>query len=319
MILNAGYLGPPMSNEPNSTPARGKARYAGLMPQKGWPGRNYRFFRHRIVPGIFSKRGGSEQVPDLDGVARGCVRVTWIGHASFLLQFEEHRVMVDPNWARWHGYVKRLREPGLPLKGIPELDLVLVSHAHFDHLHKPSLKVLQARGGIVVPRGSANLVRRLGFPAIHEMKVWDRLEYERLSVVHTPSHHWGARYLHDIHREFGGYLIESGGKSVFHCGDSAWFDGFAEIGRRYGDIDVALMPIGAYEAPSGRDVHLNPEEAVRAFAELGAKVMIPMHYGTFPLGNEPLGEPVERLLMEADRLGISDRILIPEEGVGIEW
>ncbi|TAE77582.1 MAG: MBL fold metallo-hydrolase [Verrucomicrobia bacterium] len=308
-----------MSNEPNSTPARGKARYAGLMPQKGWPGRNYRFFRHRIVPGIFSKRGGSEQVPDLDGVARGCVRVTWIGHASFLLQFEEHRVMVDPNWARWHGYVKRLREPGLPLKGIPELDLVLVSHAHFDHLHKPSLKVLQARGGIVVPRGSANLVRRLGFPAIHEMKVWDRLEYERLSVVHTPSHHWGARYLHDVHREFGGYLIESGGKSVFHCGDSAWFDGFAEIGRRYGDIDVALMPIGAYEAPSGRDVHLNPEEAVRAFAELGAKVMIPMHYGTFPLGNEPLGEPVERLLMEADRLGISDQILIPEEGVGIEW
>lgn len=318
-MLNAGYLGPPMSNEPNSTPARGKARYAGLMPQKGWPGRNYRFFRHRIVPGIFSKRGGSEQVPDLDGVARGCVRVTWIGHASFLLQFEEHRVMVDPNWARWHGYVKRLREPGLPLKGIPELDLVLVSHAHFDHLHKPSLKVLQARGGIVVPRGSANLVRRLGFPAIHEMKVWDRLEYERLSVVHTPSHHWGARYLHDVHREFGGYLIESGGKSVFHCGDSAWFDGFAEIGRRYGDIDVALMPIGAYEAPSGRDVHLNPEEAVRAFAELGAKVMIPMHYGTFPLGNEPLGEPVERLLMEADRLGISDQILIPEEGVGIEW
>ena len=79
------------------------------------------------------------------------------------------------------------------------------------------------------------------------------------------------------------------------------------------------MPIGAYEAPSGRDVHLNPEEAVRAFAELGAKVMIPMHYGTFPLGNEPPGEPVERLLMEADRLGISERILIPEEGVGIEW
>ena len=79
------------------------------------------------------------------------------------------------------------------------------------------------------------------------------------------------------------------------------------------------MPIGAYEAPSGRDVHMNPEEAVRAFAELGAKVMIPMHYGTFPLGNEPIEEPVERLLMEADRLGISERILIPEEGVGIEW
>ncbi len=79
------------------------------------------------------------------------------------------------------------------------------------------------------------------------------------------------------------------------------------------------MPIGAYDAPSGRDVHMNPEEAVRAFAELGAKVLIPMHYGTFPLGNEPIAEPVERLLMEADRLGISEKVLIPEEGVGIEW
>jgi L-ascorbate metabolism protein UlaG (beta-lactamase superfamily) len=138
-------------------------------------------------------------------------------------------------------------------------------------------------------------------------------------VTHTPSHHWGARYLHDTHRDYGGYLIEAGGKSVFHCGDSAWFDGFGEIGRRLPDIDVALMPIGAYEAPSGRDVHMNPEEAVRAFAEIGAKVMIPMHYGTFPLGNEPPEEPVDRLLQEADRLGISEKILIPEEGVGIEW
>ena len=295
------------------------AHYSGLLPQKGWPGRNYKFFRHRIVPGMFQKRGGLSQEPVLAVPDPGLVRVTWVGHASFLLQFADHSVMVDPNWARWHGFVKRLREPGLPLKAIPELDLVLVSHAHFDHLHKPSLKVLQARGGIVVPRGSANLVRKLGFPAVHEMKVWDAIEYNNMNVIHTPSHHWGARYLHDTHRDYGGYLVESGGKSVFHCGDSAWFDGFAEIGRRHQNIDVALMPIGAYDAPSGRDVHLNPEQAVRAFAELGAKVMIPMHYGTFPLGNEPIGEPVERLLMEADRLGISEKILIPEEGVGIEW
>lgn len=295
------------------------AHYSGLLPQKGWPARNYKFFRHRIVPGMFSKREGAAQDPVLTEPEQGAVRVTWIGHASFLLQFADHSVIVDPNWARWHGFVKRLREPGLPLKAIPELDLVLVSHAHFDHLHKPSLKVLQARGGIVVPRGSANLVNRLGFPAVHEVKVWDHFEFNSLNVVHTPSHHWGARYLHDTHRDYGGYLIESGGKSVFHCGDSAWFDGFAEIGRRLPNIDVALMPIGAYEAPSGRDVHMNPEEAVRAFAEIGAKVMIPMHYGTFPLGNEPIDEPVERLLMEADRLGISEKILIPEEGVGIEW
>ena len=288
------------------------------MPQKGWPKRNLRFFRHRIVPGMFRRAGGDMQEPVLNPPEEGRVRVTWIGHASFFLQFAGHSVMVDPNWAKWHGPVKRLRKPGLDLRVVPEVDLVLVTHAHFDHLHKPSLKILKAREGIIVPSGSASLVRRLGFPAIHEVKVWDRLLFNEIEIIHTPSHHWGARFLHDTHRDYGGYIVRAGGKSIFHCGDSAYFDGFHEIGKRH-EIDIALMPIGAYEAPSGRDVHMNPEEAVRAFADLGAKVMIPMHYGTFPLGNEPHEEPVERLLMEADRLGISDRVLIPEEGVGIEW
>lgn len=303
---------------PVAKKARLSTHYSGLLPQRGWPARNYKFWRHRIVPGMFRRADGAMQNPVLNSPAAGCVRVTWIGHASFFLQFADHSVMVDPNWAKWHGPVKRQLAPGLRLADVPEVDLVLVTHAHFDHLHKPSLKILQAKEGIVVPRGSKSLVRRLGFPAVHEVKVWDELLFNELEVIHTPSHHWGARFLHDTHRDYGGYIIRAGGKSVFHCGDSAWFDGFTEIGKRF-DIDVALMPIGAYDAPSGRDVHLNPEEAVRAFVELGAKVMIPMHYGTFPLGNEPLGEPVERLLQEADRLGISQQVLIPEAGVGIEW
>ena len=308
-----------MSNaDPNAVPPPVMARYSGLLPQKGWPVRNYRFLRHRIVPGMFRRVDGAVLDPVREPPGEGKVRVTWVGHASFFVQFPGHSVMLDPNWAMWHGPVRRQMQPGLPLRHVPELDLVLVTHAHFDHLHKPSLKVLQAREGIVVPRGSGRLVRRLGFPATHEMKIWDRLEFSDLEVVHTPSHHWGARYLHDTHRDYGGYLVRAGGKCVFHCGDSAYFDGFREIGRRH-EIDIALMPIGAYEAPSGRDVHMNPEEAVRAFADLGARMMIPMHYGTFPLGNEPRDEPVERLLMEADRLGISERILIPEAGVGIEW
>jgi L-ascorbate metabolism protein UlaG (beta-lactamase superfamily) len=294
------------------------ARYSGLLPHKGWPKRNFRFLRHRIVPGMFQRINGDVLKPVLAPPEADKVRITWIGHASFFLQFAGHSVIVDPNWAKWHGPVKRQRKPGLDLHGVPEVDLVLVTHAHFDHLHKPSLKILQAREGIVVPLGSGSLVRRLGFPATHEVKIWDTLNFDALEIIHTPSHHWGARFIHDTHRDYGGYIVRTGGKSVFHCGDSAYFDGFTEIGRRY-DIDIALMPIGAYESPSGRDVHMNPEEAVRAFADLGAKALIPMHYGTFPLGNEPHDEPVERLLMEADRLGISDQVLIPEEGVGIEW
>ena len=294
------------------------ARYSGLLPHKGWPARNLKFFRHRVVPGMFRRAAGTATAPVLEPPGAGHVRVTWIGHASFFLQFADHSVIVDPNWASWHGPVKRQRQPGLRLEEVPEVDLVLVTHAHFDHLHKPSLRILQAKEGIVVPKGSGRSVKRLGFPAVHEVQVWDSLRFDQLEVIHTPSHHWGARFLHDTHRDYGGYLVRAGGKSVFHCGDSAYFDGFKEIGKRL-EIDVALMPIGAYESPSGRDVHMNPEEAVRAFADLGAKVLIPMHYATFPLGNEPHDEPLDRLLLEADRLGISEQVLILEEGVGIEW
>jgi L-ascorbate metabolism protein UlaG (beta-lactamase superfamily) len=307
----------PKTEDPE-THALHRGRYSGILPQRGWPARNLRFLRHRIVPGMFRRRDGDILEPILAPPDSDKVRITWIGHASFFLQFAGHSVIVDPNWAKWHGPVKRSRQPGLDLHGLPEVDLVLVTHAHFDHLHKPSLKILQAREGIVVPKGSASLVRKLGFPATHEMSVWDELKFDLLEIIHTPSHHWGARFLHDTHRDFGGYIVRAGGKSVFHCGDSAYFSGFGEIGKKHA-IDIALMPIGAYDAPSGRDVHMNPEEAVRAFADLGAKLLIPMHYGTFPLGNEPHNKPVERLLAEADRLGISDQVLIPEEGVGIEW
>ena len=294
------------------------ARYSGIMPHKGWPARNFRFLRHRIVPGMFRRTAGNVLEPVLAPPNPDQVRVTWIGHATFFLQFADHSVIVDPNWAHWHGPVKRRRHPGLNLSDLPEVDLVLVTHAHFDHLHKPSLRIIQARQGIVVPQGSRSLVKRLGFPITHEMKVWDELRFGDLEIIHTPSHHWGARFLHDTHRNFGGYLVRANNKCVFHCGDSAYFDGFAEIGRRH-PIDIALMPIGAYDTPSGRDVHMNPEEAVRAFIDLGAKLLIPMHYATFPLGNEPHDEPLERLLAEADRRGISEQILITEEGVGIEW
>ena len=119
--------------------------------------------------------------------------------------------------------------------------------------------------------------------------------------------------LHDSHRGFGGFIIETEGRTIFHCGDTAYFDGFREIGRRH-KIDVALLPIGAYDPPTGRDVHMNPEEAVRAFTELGAQWMVPMHYGTFRLSYEPMHEPVERLLTCASEHGLADRVIVMDEG-----
>lgn len=291
--------------------------YAGLKPKKGWGGRNYKYIRYRLVPQIFRKLVGDPQHPKLSPPPDGKARVTWIGHASFFVQFEEHSVLFDPNWAKWMGIVKRMQHPGILLEHMPEVDLVLVSHAHFDHLHKRSLKGIDARDGVIVPRGSGNLVKRLGFGSVHEMKIWEEDYHSGLRVLHTPSHHWGARFGHDTHRDYGGFLVASEKRSVFHCGDSAYFGGFQKIGARE-DIDIALMPIGAYEPPSGREVHMTPEEALTAFEDLGARLMVPMHYGTFQLSNEPPEEPLERLQAEAERRGLSNRVVIPQPGVGLE-
>ncbi len=294
-----------------------KKRNSGLKPKKGWPGRNYTFWRHRLLPQLLKKREGETRAAILTPPDEGVIRATWIGHASFLVQFGSHAVIFDPNWANFHGPVKRQMEPGLELENLPDLDLVLVSHAHFDHLHKKSLRAIQAKEGIVVPQGNGGLVKRLGFTKVREMKVWEEREMEGLRVLHTPSHHWGARYGADVKRDYGGFIVGSGGRKVFHCGDSAYFSGFREIGKTE-EICLAMLPIGAYDAPSGRDVHMNPEEALQAFEDLGAEFMLPMHYGTFPLGNEPRDEPIERLLEEAKKRGLEERVIVPVAGMAIE-
>jgi L-ascorbate metabolism protein UlaG (beta-lactamase superfamily) len=122
--------------------------------------------------------------------------------------------------------------------------------------------------------------------------------------------------LHDQHRGFGGFVIEAHGRSVFHCGDTAYSKGFEEIGKRF-DVEIALLPIGAYDPPSGREVHMNPEQAVQAFKELGAKTLVPMHYGSFRLGYEPLDEPPTRLLACAREHGIEKHVLVMTEGTPV--
>lgn len=278
---------------------------------EGWHRRN--FLTEVIIPSMFSPREGVSTGGKLPELSFGKMGITWIGHASFLIQTCEHSVLIDPNWARWMKVVKRLKEPGLKIHELPSIDLVLVSHAHFDHLDKRSLRAVASDQPIVVPEHVGGLVQGLGFNRIQELKRWESMELGSLKITLTPAQHWGARVLHDKHRGFGGFLIEYEGKTVYHCGDSAWFEGFHEIGVK-SSIDVALLPIGAYDAPTGRDVHMNPEEALRAFQALKAGMMVPMHYGTFRLGFEPMEEPPDRLLSHARSLGLDDKIRILREG-----
>ncbi len=248
--------------------------------------------------------------------------VTFIGHSSFFLQIGGKNVMVDPNFARWLFVLKRLRRPGLRIPDLPAIDLVLVTHAHFDHLHKPSLRAI-ARATrrqsvrpplIVVPRQVGDLVAGLGYRDIVELDWWQKQAAADLEITLTPSRHWGARVLRDSHRGFGGYVVRNHQHSVYHAGDTAYFPGFREIGRRLSP-EVALLPIGAYNPPSFRNVHTSPEDALQAFRDLGAKWMVPMHYGSFRLSQEPLHEPVERLRKSARAAGLAGRVIVLEEGV----
>lgn len=251
----------------------------------------------------------------------GELALTFIGHSSFFAQIAGKNFVIDPNFARWLFVLKRLRRPGLRIKDLPPIDAVLVTHAHFDHLHRPSLRAI-ARATrrkrkqppvIIVPNNVGDLVSDLGFSDIIEMNWWETKKFDGISITHTPSRHWGARVIRDMHRGYGGFVLKGHGDSIYHAGDTAYFEGFREIGERLRP-EVALLPIGAYHPPSFRNVHTSPEDAVRAFVDMRARWMIPMHYGTFRLSHEPMEEPLQRLERESQAVGVADRVIVLEEG-----
>src|SRR5689334_4272314 len=275
-----------------------------------------RLIRHSAV----TARTGEVHKPTL--ISNGELGLTFIGHSSFFVQVGGQNVMIDPNFARWLFVLKRLRRPGLRVADLPPIDLVLVSHAHFDHLHRPSLRAivqnnLRTRGvapSIIIPTHVSDLVSDLGFSEIVELDWWKQSRHGSLTVTHVPSRHWGARILKDSQRGYGGFVLKNGKHSVYHAGDTAYFSGFSEIGRRLSP-EVALLPIGAYNPPQYRNVHTNPADATKAFLDLNARWMVPMHYGTFRLSHEPVDEPLQLLDQEASAAGIEDRVIVLEEGV----
>jgi len=247
--------------------------------------------------------------------------VTFIGHSSFLVQIAARKLLIDPVFAERLIALRRLRRPGVRIKDLPAIDLVLLSHAHMDHLNRPSLRRIVAHNNriagrapiAVVPWGVEDLVSDLGFARVVTLEWWQTKSIGGLDITMTPCKHWGARFFKDTHRGFGGYVIHGGGHALYHSGDTAYFDGFAKIGSRL-KPDVALLPIGAYRPDSYRGVHTCPEEALQAFLDLGAQRMIPMHYGTFRLSQEPMEEPVERLMAAARQAGVAGSVCVLPEG-----
>jgi L-ascorbate metabolism protein UlaG (beta-lactamase superfamily) len=267
----------------------------------------------------FRPMTGESKKPIL--VSPGELGITFIGHSSFFIQIGGRKVLIDPVFAERLIALRRLRRPGVKIKDLPAIDMVLLSHAHMDHLNRPSLRRIVAhnlkvsgRAPIaVVPWGVEDLVNDLGFARVVTLEWWQTKSIGGLELTMTPCKHWGARLFKDTHRGFGGYVIRGGGHSLYHSGDTAYFDGFTHIGKRL-KPEVALLPIGAYRPDSYRGVHTCPEEALQGFLDLGARRMIPMHYGTFRLSQEPMEEPVERLMAAAKLAGVASSVSVLPEG-----
>ncbi|MBI5388699.1 MAG: MBL fold metallo-hydrolase [Verrucomicrobia bacterium] len=273
-----------------------------------------KFFFEMIWKAILTPREGEHRRPVFPKLSRGKVALTWIGHASFLVQFSDLNVLIDPNFANWLFLIKRLKRAGLRLRDLPPIDLVLLTHAHFDHFHKPTLRKLPAPKIGIMPWGVGELARGLGFTRIIELQTWESFGHGDWRVTLTPCKHWGARTLRDLHRGFGGFVLEHQGRRIYHAGDSAYFDGFKEISRRCRP-EIALLPIGAYYPDSFRHVHMGPDEAVRAFRDLHGRWMVPMHFGSFKLSFEDMDEPPRWLRQIAERDGLTRKICVLEEGV----
>jgi len=244
--------------------------------------------------------------PDLGG---SVAQVTFVGHSTFLIQTPKGNVLTDPMYSVRAGPFnvagpRRVREPAVRFDDLPSISVVLVSHNHYDHCDCATLRRLARRFDpeLVTPIGNGALARSCGMRRITELDWWQTAPTTPFPITLTPARHFSARTPWDRNRAlWGGFVIGPAGRHIYFAGDTAYAAFFGEIGRRFGPIDLALLPIGAYEPRwFMRAVHMNPAEAVQAHLELGAADSLGMHFGTFPLTPEGIDEP-ERTLHEACR------------------
>ena len=230
--------------------------------------------------------------------------VTFIGHATFLIQTSAGHLLTDPIYANRAGPwgilgPRRVRRPAIAFEDLPPISLVLLSHNHYDHCDLRTLRALTRRFDpiVIAPLGNGQLLRNAGVRHVEELDWWQSAVTSPFDVTMTPAHHFSARTPFDRNRAlWGGYLINVADKRVYFAGDTAYAPIFAEIRQRLGPPDLSILPIGAYEPRwFMRSVHMNPAEAVQAHIELESRESIAMHFGSFPLAAEGIDEPLRAL------------------------
>ena len=329
--LLAGFPGSTAVN-PYYDPARPHHRPDGFQnidPAAQMPrpfGEFFRWQRERASLEIAPpKLDLSAQVPDL-GFIRGRTNhfsVTWIGHATALVQIGNTNVLTDPHFSeraspvQWLG-PKRWQPPAVRLEELPRIDIVLISHNHYDHLDEHSVRRLNAQAGgpplFVVPLGIERWLEGVGVTNARAMDWWDSLRVGEVTVYLTPVQHWSRRTLADANTTlWGGFVVEGASRGkprrFFFSGDTGYSrEHFTGIGRRFGGFDLALLPIGAYEPRWFMSAqHVNPEEAVQIHRDLGARLSVGIHWGTFQLTDEPLDQPATDLAAARGKLGVGSR------------
>jgi N-acyl-phosphatidylethanolamine-hydrolysing phospholipase D len=279
------------------------------------------FLWRRLRATLAPRPGAAPTVPfDREALLRNPA-VTWIGHATLLVRMDGAGFLTDPVFSERASPLsfagpRRLVPPGVPLGGLPPLDFALLSHDHYDHADLPSIEALAARGlRFIVPRGVAELVRRVGGEAV-ELGWWDSVAIGALRVTCVPAQHFSGRTLTDRNRRlWAGWVVAGPTRRFYFAGDTAYFPGFAEIGRRLGPLHLAAVPIGAYSPREIMSpVHTTPEEGLQAALDVGAERVLGMHFGTFDLADEPLDEPPRRFLADAARRGLGDRAFVLKVG-----
>ena len=251
---------------------------------------------------------------------------TWIGHSTVLLQLAGRNLLTDPVFSQrafpvqWAG-PRRMMDPALAIGALPPLDLVLLSHNHYDHLDRPAVRRIaraHPHATWIVPLGVGACVRGWGVREIVELDWWERVEVGTLRVAATPARHFSGRRPGDRNRSLWcGYAIEMGGKRAYFAGDTAYHPDFGEIGARCGPFDFVMIPIGAYDPRwFMRIVHVDPEEGVQIYRDLAAAhpgaplpLMLGIHWGTFRLTDEPMDEPPKRAAARWRALGLDEERL----------
>lgn len=243
------------------------------------------------------------------------IAVTFIGHACFLIQIGGRCFITDPVFsdrASPFSFAgpKRVRAPGLAFDDLPRLDGILVSHNHYDHLDKASLRELNRRfqAPVVTSLGNRSLIRNAGPQAVTELDWWQSHVLAGVEITYVPAQHFAARTPFDRNQTlWGGFVLQAQGRTVYFAADTGYCPHFKEIGARFPGIDLSLLPIGAYEPRWFMQLmHMNPDDAVRAHLDLGTARSIGMHFGTFAdLTDEAIGDPVSDLATARDRHGLT--------------